>query len=73
MAIAAHTAEIDVHVNVHTYDAPLPAEHAGRFPFRQGDLPGTWGEAIENRISTQRASYRNTYPSGSPVTGWSGN
>ncbi len=70
--IAAHEAGIDVQANVHAFDAPLPEEYIGRFTTPKGGVPSTWGEAIMNRIGAQNSIYRNTYPFGSPFTGWNG-
>jgi hypothetical protein len=38
-----------------------------------GDLPFMWDDVILNRIGAQNSIYRNTYPFGSPFTGWVGN
>lgn len=70
--LAAKRAEIDVQANIHSFDDPIPADLAGRFKSRKGVLPATWGEAVMNRIGAQSAGYRNTWPNGSPRTGWAG-
>ena len=70
--LASHYAGIDVRATVHAADDALPAEFAERFTSRKGDVPGTWGDAVLNRIGSQNSGYRNTYPYGSPVTGWKG-
>ena len=70
--VAASQAGIDVRVTIHTFDETLPEEFVGRFTTPKGGLPSTWGEAILNRIGGQNSIYRNTYPYGSPFTGWAG-
>lgn len=71
--LAASRAGINVEALVHAFDAPLPEAMAGRFTSPNGVLPSTWGEAIVNRIEGQGAQFRSLHPSGSPITGWSGN
>ena len=70
--LASHYAGIDVRANVHAADDVLPTEFAERFTSRKGEVPSTWGDAVLNRIGSQNSGYRNTYPYGSPVTGWKG-
>mgnify|MGYP004661811583 CR=1 FL=1 len=36
-------------------------------------VPQTWGDAVLLRIGKQNSGYRNTYPFGSNIIGWSGN
>lgn len=36
-------------------------------------VPKTWGDAVLLRIGKQNSGYRNTYPFGSNIIGWSGN
>lgn len=50
----------------------LPEGMAARFATSKGGAPSTWGEAKLNRTGAQNAGFRNTYPFGSPVTGWDG-
>lgn len=71
--LAAQRADIDVSANLHAYDELIPGSMAERFPSRQGDMPSTWGQAVESRISNQAPGFRAAYPQGSPITGWSGN
>ncbi|WGM22007.1 DUF6531 domain-containing protein [Paenarthrobacter sp. OM7] len=71
--LAAHYSNIDVLANIHPHDAAIPGSHAVRFPGRNDEMPVTWGDAVENRISSQNSRFRNTYPNGSPLTGWIGN
>jgi len=71
--VAAHQAGIDVQAVIHGFDDPLPPEFIDRFTTPKGGVPSTWGGAILNRIGGQNSLYRNTYPFGSPFTGWVGN
>ena len=70
--VAAHQAGIDVQATVRGFDELLPEEYIGRLTTRKGGAPSTWGEAVLNRIGGQNSIYRNTYPFGSPFTGWAG-
>lgn len=70
--LAAGMTDTPVQANVHQFDEAIPDVRAGTMPSRKGDLPATWGEALEFRIGRQNAGYRNRYPSGSPFTGWEG-
>ena len=36
-------------------------------------VPQTWGDAVLLRIGKQNSGYRNTYPLGSNIIGWSDN
>jgi hypothetical protein len=71
--VAAHQAGIDVQALIHGFDDPLPPEFIDRFTTPKGGVPSTWGDAIMNRIGAQNSLFRNTYPFGSPFTGWVGN
>ena len=63
---SAQQAGIDVKVNIHSYDEPLPsADFVDRFTTPKGGVPKTWGDAVTNRINNQNASFRNNNPSGS--------
>jgi hypothetical protein len=70
--IAASQAGINVQATIHEFDKALPEEFVGRFTTPKGGVPSTWGDAIMNRIGAQNSIYRNTYPFGSPFTGWAG-
>ena len=70
--LAARRAGIDVQATIHGHADPLPSEYISRFTTRRGGVASTWGEAIANRIGAQSAKYRDSYPNGSPVTGWGG-
>jgi hypothetical protein len=70
--IAAHQAGIDVQATIRGFDELLPEEYIGRFTTPKGGAPSTWGDALLNRIGGQNSIYGNTYPFGSPFTGWAG-
>jgi hypothetical protein len=70
--LAAEEAGIDVEANVHSFDESLPDQLIARFTTPKGGAPKTWGEAVMNRIGAQNAPFRNAWPFGSPLTGWSG-
>ncbi|WP_330185115.1 hypothetical protein OHB26_16920 [Nocardia sp. NBC_01503] len=70
--LAAKYTDTPILARIHAFDQPIPESMAIRFT-RQGDLPQTWGEAMENRIANQSARFRDTYPEGAPLTGWTGN
>ena len=70
--VAANYAGIDVLANVHGFDELLPGQYISRFSTPKGGVPSTWGDALLNRIGRQNSGYRNTYPYGSPFTGWNG-
>lgn len=59
--------------NVDKFDEAIPSVVADRFRARDDSLPGSWGQAVENRISGQGAVFSSNYPSGSMITGWKGN
>ena len=61
--VSAREAGINVEANVHGYNDPLPSEYIERFTTKKG-VPKTWGEAIELRVSKQKASFRNGNPYG---------
>ena len=72
--LAARYAEIDVQANVHAFDEVLPQDLdlIERLTTPKG-VPQTWGDAVLLRIGKQNRGYRNTYPLGSNIIGWSGN
>lgn len=71
--VASRHAGIDLRAVVHPFDESLPDQmQIDRFTTPKG-VPSTWGDAISLRIGKQAATYRNTYPMGSPWTGWDGN
>lgn len=72
--LAARYAEIDVQANVHAFDEVLPQDLdlIERLTTPKG-VPRTWGDAVLLRIGKQNSGYRNTYPLGSNIIGWSGN
>ena len=72
--LAARYAEIDVQANVHAFDEVLPhdLDLIERLTTPKG-VPKTWGDAVLLRIGKQNSGYRNTYPLGSNIIGWSGN
>ena len=71
--VASGHAGIDLQAVVHQFDEPLRDQmQIDRFTTPKG-VPSTWGDAISLRIGKQAAAYRNTYPMGSPWTGWDGN
>ena len=72
--LAARYAEIDVQANVHAFDELLSQDIGliERFTTPKG-VPQTWGDAVLLRIGKQNSGYRNTYPLGSNIIGWSGN
>jgi filamentous hemagglutinin len=61
---AANRAGVDVRANVHEFHEPLPSEHVDRFIGRKGEVPGTWGDAVTNRIGRQGAAFRTENPYG---------
>ncbi len=62
---AAQKAGIDVKANVHNYDDAISPEQAARFRNKKtGDLPSTWGEAVENRILNQGKKFSEKYQKG---------
>ena len=61
--VSAREAGINVEANVHGYNDPLPSEYIERFTTKKG-VPKTWGEAIELRVSKQKASFRTGNPYG---------
>lgn len=63
LVVSAREAGINVEANVHGYNDPLPSEYIERFTTKKG-VPKTWGEAIELRVSKQKASFRNGNPYG---------
>jgi RHS repeat-associated protein len=71
--VAANQAGINVQAMIHGFDDPLPEGFIERFTTPKGGVPSTWGDGILNRIGAQNSLFRNTYPFGSPFTGWVGN
>ena len=67
--LAASRADILVKTKVHDFAKPLTQDLAERFTTKQGGVPNTWGEAVQNRIGKQNYIYRDTYPNGSYITG----
>lgn len=58
---------------VHDAGNSIPSGMGRFITSRSRDVPETWQEAVNNRINRQNATYRDTYPEGSSLTGWSGN
>jgi hypothetical protein len=71
--LAAGLAGINAQAAVHDLDELLPEGCVGRFTTPKGGSPSAWGDAVLSRIGTQNSTFRNTYPYGSPFTGWIGN
>jgi RHS repeat-associated protein len=67
--LAADRAGINAQARIHNYDDALPSNFVDRFTTKKGGVPSTFGDAVTNRIGTQGAAFRNTYPSGSYITG----
>ncbi|MBF0298341.1 MAG: hypothetical protein HQK51_06450, partial [Oligoflexia bacterium] len=69
--LAASRANINVKAKIHEANEILPDDPilALRFKTKDGIVPKTWGEALENRIRDQNKIFRETYPNGSPFTG----
>jgi hypothetical protein len=63
--VAANNAGINVQARIHAFDDAFPA---GRLPSGKGEVPGTWGQAVTDRIAGQKPSWRNCYPMGGPFT-----
>jgi len=65
---AADLAGVKVKARVSNFDDLLPddADFVSRFVGRNGEIPKTFGEAVENRVSNQKKVFRETYPLGSP-------
>ncbi len=57
--------------HIHTFDEPFPlAREPESFKNpKSGQIPRTWGEALQNRIADQKGAWRRKYPEGSPFTG----
>jgi RHS repeat-associated protein len=70
--LSARYADINVQANIHTFDEVLPTNLIERFTTPKG-IPSTWGEAVSLRIGKQNSIYRNMFPTGSNIIGWSGN
>lgn len=66
--LAASRAGINVKARVHNSSDSISSELAERFSGPNG-TPSTWGEAVANRISSQKKSFRDAHPSGSHFTG----
>jgi hypothetical protein len=56
--LAAKKVGIDVKANVHNFDDAISPEMGKRFLNKKGELPKTWGEAVQNRINSQSKSFR---------------
>jgi len=67
--LAADQAGINVSARIHNYSDPLPSNFVERFTTKRGGTPSTFGDAAQNRIGNQNKIYRETYPSGSHITG----
>jgi hypothetical protein len=67
--LAASRAGINVKANIHNANSPIPANIAGRFKSRSGQVPSTYGEAALNRIGRQNSGFRTNNPLGSSITG----
>jgi hypothetical protein len=60
---AASLTNTPVQANIRGFNEPFPAARAG------GNLRGeTWGEAVMNRIGSQKPEWSRLYPNGSPFT-----
>jgi hypothetical protein len=56
----------DVHAVIHKADEKISRRSARRFKKKTGELPSTWGEAVENRIGEQNdETFRLRNPYGS--------
>ena len=66
--VAADLAGVKIQARVSNFDYLLPndADFISRFVGRKGEVPKTFGDAVENRISNQKKAFRETYPLGSP-------
>lgn len=64
---AARARGVDVEVLIHEGDEVLPDRAvAARFPHPQtGELPTTWGEALDNRLRKQGDAWSEAHPDGS--------
>ena len=71
--LAANVTGINIEATIHNMDDPIASVIAPRFTSRAGQLPLTWGEAIQYRIGNQNALYRTANPNGSFIIGWDGN
>jgi RHS repeat-associated protein len=67
--MAASLTDTPVQANIIDASAPIDPAQAVRFVGEDGSLPGTWGEAVANRIANQTGGFGNIYPNGSPYTG----
>jgi hypothetical protein len=67
--LAASRADINVKVRVRAPNETIDPTRAATLKDRQGNIPTTWEQAVRNRISNQKKSYREQYPNGSYVTG----
>ncbi|WP_436489806.1 RHS repeat domain-containing protein [Chitinophaga sp. ARDCPP14] len=66
--LAAQLSGTRVKAVVHAYDELIPASQAGRFVLKKtGDVPKTWGQAVEYRVQNQSATFRTNTPNGSHV------
>jgi predicted alternative tryptophan synthase beta-subunit len=73
--LSAKKVGIDVKATVHNFDDVISPEIGKRFLNKKGELPATWGEAVQNRIDNQSKSFRESYQSGSflePKSGTNG-
>nr|WP_305089270.1 hypothetical protein [Massilia sp. YIM B04103] len=69
--LAAQRAGVTIQARVfeHTDLLPDDLDYVSRFIGRKGEVPTTFGEAVQNRISNQSSAYRNLYPNGSLYIG----
>lgn len=56
--LAATRTGTNVQANAHDFDDLIPADRAKDFLNKKGEMPTTWGEAIENRIKKQNAEFK---------------
>lgn len=70
--LAAKTTGTTIKARIHEYDDKIDINMANRFLSKKKEIPETWGQAVSYRIGKQASGYRNKYPEGSQITGWSG-
>lgn len=73
--VAADLAGVKVQARVSNFDDFLPndTDFISRFVGRKGEVPKTFGDAVENRISNQKKVFREAYPLGSPFISYGKN
>jgi hypothetical protein len=67
--LAASRTNTPVQARVHQYDSSIPSSISGRFPDKNGGIPTTYGQAVENRMQKQASGFRKQYPQGGNITG----